>query len=70
MALEAEFQIGIRGLVDHLRQRLGDLLLRVILQAVQQEIVKRFNVFCKNAHAILFVRENAMSAPMFLSSRI
>ena len=47
MRLESLFQLRIRRLRDHLRQRLRDLLLGVIyvLEGVDEEIVERLDVF-------------------------
>jgi hypothetical protein len=46
MGLETLREIAIGRLVDHLRQRLGDLLLGIIyvLQPMQQQIVHRLDV--------------------------
>ena len=43
-------QIAVRGFVDHLGQRFGDLLLGIldILQFVKKQIIHRANVFGKN----------------------
>ena len=47
MVLQTLRQVAVGGLLDHLRQRLGDLLLGVIdiLQAMQQQVVHRLDVF-------------------------
>ena len=45
-------QIAVGGLIDHLRQRLNDLMLGVIdvLKTVQKQIFHRFDVFRENSH--------------------
>src|SRR3954447_23975063 len=55
MALEALRKIAVGRQVNHLRQRLGDLLFGVIhiLQPVQQQIVHRLDVFRKQSHVFL-----------------
>ena len=55
MGFETLRKIAICRLVDHLRQRLGDLLLGVIdiLQTVQHQVVHCFDVFRKQSHVIL-----------------
>src|SRR3569623_1730649 len=55
MRLEARYQIAIGRFLDHLRKRLGDLLLRVIdvLQLMQQQVIHCFDVFGENAHVSL-----------------
>ena len=52
MSFQTLRQIAVGRLIDHLRQRLGDLLLGVIdvLQTVQQQVVHRLDVFRKQSH--------------------
>src|SRR4029079_575008 len=52
VGFEGRGQIAVRGLLDHVWQRLLDLILRVIdvLQDVQVKVVHRFNFFREEAH--------------------
>ena len=52
MLLEARAQLRVLGLLDHVGQRLRDLVLGVIkiLKTVHEEVVQRFDVLGKEAH--------------------
>ena len=52
MLLEAGLQLRVGRLLDHLRQRLLDLLLGVVdvAQRVHEEVVQRLDVLRKEAH--------------------
>jgi hypothetical protein len=52
MSFQPGDEVFVRRLVDHLRQRLEDLLFRVIdiLQAVQQQVFHRFDVLGEESH--------------------
>jgi hypothetical protein len=55
MILQTGREVAVGCLVDHLRQRLGDLVLGIIdiLQAMQQHVVHCFDVFRKYSHTVL-----------------
>jgi NTP pyrophosphatase (non-canonical NTP hydrolase) len=54
MRLEAAREIAVGRLVDHLGQRLGDLLFGVIdvLQLMEEQIVHRLDVLAEDSHAV------------------
>jgi len=53
MVLETCREVTVSCQVDHFRQNLCDLLLRIInvLQAVQEQVIHGFDVFRENAHS-------------------
>src|ERR1043165_1919571 len=55
MFLEALAQLRVGGVFDHRRQRLQDLVIGVIrvLQAMQEKVLQRFDVFGEKAHCVL-----------------
>ncbi len=55
MVLEAALELRIGRRVNQLRKRLEDLIFGVvdILEAVEEEVVKRRNIFAEQAHGAL-----------------
>ena len=55
MRLERLLQLRIARLLDHLRQRLGDLLFGVVdvLQRMDEQIVQRFDILRKKTHGAI-----------------
>src|SRR6202167_5847651 len=58
MVLQAGLKTSVRRFVDHFRQRLLNLLLRVIdvLQLMEKQVLHRTNVLCEYAHRLLLLR--------------
>src|SRR3984957_19881142 len=66
MVLQAGLKTSVRRFVDHFRQRLLNLLLRVIdvLQLMEKKVLHRANVLCKYSHRLLLLRSAVTSADL------